>query len=88
MFKEEIDIDEHLSTLWSQIYATIVHLVNSRNLQDIEIVLKEKGYVETLLVTYDGVIKISDIYGHFDDVENFDDDMLYESYHRLLSTLK
>lgn len=88
MFKEEIDIDEYLSTLWSQIYASIVYLVNSRNLQDIEIVLKENGYVETLLVTYDGVIKISDIYGHSDDVENFDDDVLYESYQRLLSTLK
>ena len=82
MYKDEIDIDECLASLWVQVYAAVVRIADCRSLRDKEMPLPGDGRVKTLLVTYDGVIRIGDVYGNEADVEDFDDDVLYEVYRR------
>ena len=83
MHKEVLDIDDELTELWEKVYDAIVDIVDNKYAREYEIELSDSLLVKSLIVTYDGFIKLSDVHDVYDFIEQFEDEYIYDIYNSL-----
>lgn len=87
MYIEYIDIDEYLAELWQRIYVAIIDIAKQKGLINKEINLADSLLLESIFVSYDGIISLHDVYGNISIAEDFDDEVLFEAYRQLYTTI-
>lgn len=88
MKAEEINIDEQLSVLWSNVYDAILSIIDNRYSRECKVELPNSLLLSYVLVTYDGVIQLCTSSGYVDYAEQFEDEFLYDAYRQLVPEIK
>ena len=85
---EEINIDEQLSILWTNVYDAILNIIDIRYTREFIVELPNSLLLSYVLVTYDGVIRLCTSSGYVDYAEQFEDEFLYDAYRQLVPEIK
>ena len=83
MSAKQINIEDELAILWQRVYNAIVDIVKSNNMVNVPVEINTND-VKSIIVDSSGYISVTSYNGENDFLENYEDDVIYKIYEKLL----